>query len=309
LSPEQEDRLADLRARLLTAREARIEPGWDDKVLADWNGLMIAALVNAARVFDRPDWLTLARRAFDAIVAGMSTADGRLYHASRAGQAKAPATASDYAAMIWAALRLYAASGNSADLDRAAAWTLILDRHYWHPDAGGYCLAADDTPDVIVRLRSASDDATPNANALMISNLAHLSLLTGDQRFMDRAGAIPTAFAADLQRNLVEHCGLLAAAHDLIAPSHVLISVPGSGVDATRMIEALRSLALPGALEQVVESGGAITSASITVAAKTAAGDRPTAYICIGTQCSAPIADPDALTRELRVARSAARGG
>ena len=77
---------------------------------------------------------------------------------------------------------------------------------------------------------------------------------------------------------------------------------------APRMIEALRSLSLPGALEQVVESGGAIPSASIAVAAKTAAGDHPTAFVCIGTQCSAPIIDPDTLTKELHRARSASRG-
>jgi uncharacterized protein YyaL (SSP411 family) len=308
LSPEQEDRLADLRARLLAARGSRIRPGWDDKVLADWNGLMIAALVNAARVFDQPGSLALARRAFEAVVANMSLPDGRLLHASRSGQAKAPATANDYAAMIWAAIRLYTAAGQPADLDRAIAWASILDRHYWLADAGGYCMTADDTPDVIARLRTASDDATPNANALMISNLAHLSLLTGDQGFMVRAQAIPNAFAADLQRNLVEHCGLLSAAHDLIAPSHILVSVPNSGVDATRMCEALRSMSLPGALEQIVQGTAAMPSASVDIAAKTAPRDSSTAYICVGTQCSAPIVDPEELSKTMRVARSVIRG-
>ena len=105
-----------MRAKLLARRAGRIRPGWDDKVLADWNGLMIAALAHAARVFDRPDWLAAAETAFKFVLERMQDG-GRLIHSYRAGQAKAPATASDYANMIWGALRLYQAT-NDAGLPR-----------------------------------------------------------------------------------------------------------------------------------------------------------------------------------------------
>ena len=99
------------------AAHGRIRPGWDDKVLADWNGLMIAALAHAARVFDRPDWLDAAETRLRASSSQRMEKDGRLIHSYRAGQAKAPATASDYANMIWGALRLYQAT-NDAGLSR-----------------------------------------------------------------------------------------------------------------------------------------------------------------------------------------------
>ena len=176
-SDADEQRLAAARAKLLEARSKRVRPGWDDKVLADWNGLMIAALARASLIFDKPQWLELARRAFDFVLTRM-TRDGRLQHAWRAGIAKAPATASDYANMIWGALRLHEATGEQRYFDQARAWTETLDRHYWIDAEGGYATSADDTRDVIVRLRPGSDDATPNANAIQLANLVALGMLT-----------------------------------------------------------------------------------------------------------------------------------
>ena len=117
----------------------------------------------------------------------LAAGDGRLYHAYRAGLAKAPATASDYANMTWAALRLFAATGSDTYLDQAVRWTEVLDRHYWDDTNGGYFTAADDTGDVVVRLKSAADDAVPNANAIQLSNLVTLAALTGESCYDDRA--------------------------------------------------------------------------------------------------------------------------
>ena len=107
LSDTEEARLSEMRVKLLARRASRIRPGWDDKILADWNGLMIAALSRAAIVFERPEWLALAERAFTCVTTKLSAGGDRLFHSYRGGLAKAPATASDYANMTWAALRLY----------------------------------------------------------------------------------------------------------------------------------------------------------------------------------------------------------
>jgi uncharacterized protein YyaL (SSP411 family) len=301
-SPEEEAALAGMRARLLEHRAGRIRPGWDDKVLADWNGLMIAALVHAARVFERPDWLALAKTAFSFVVSAMER-DGRLFHAFRAGQAKAPATASDYANMVWGALRLYQATGEAAYLEAAERWAAVLDARYWMQDAGGYAFSADDTPDVIVRMRSAHDDATPSANAIQISNLVALHLLTGKQGYLDRAYAVPKAFATDLGRNALGHCGVLAGFFDLIAPQHIVVITPGQLSDAAPLERAVFSLALPGAVQQVIGPGG--TPANPALAGKATVDGKPTAYACIGPQCSLPLTEPDALAGTLKMQRVA----
>jgi uncharacterized protein YyaL (SSP411 family) len=190
---ETEARLAAMREKLFARRSERVRPGFDDKILADWNGLMIAALVNASQAFDKQEWLEAAQLAFNFIRTRM-TKDGRLFHAYRAGEAKAPATASDYANMIRAALALASAAGRRDYIEQALAWTDVLDKHYWAADLGGYYLAADDTKDLIVLPLSGLDDATPNANAVMASNLVQLSLWTGEDRYAKRAEEIFRAF-------------------------------------------------------------------------------------------------------------------
>ena len=302
LEEDVETRLAPMRARLLEARAGRVRPGWDDKVLADWNGLMIAALVNAARIFGRPEWQRMAERAFTFVHQRM-TLDGRLVHAFRAGQAKAPATASDYANMIWAALRLYQATGNPGYLERAKDWTEALERHYWVSDAGGYAMTADDNPDVIVRLRRAHDDATPNANAIMLSNLVHLFLLTGESRYLEGAEAIPHAFAASLARNQVAHSGIYAGSIDLLAPQQVVIVGSDGADDTTRLVETLRSLSLPGCAEEIIAPDAPMPQ-SPALAGKKPVGGKATAYVCSGTQCSAPLTEPGELRGALVAMRN-----
>ncbi len=128
-SDADEARLAALRAKLFAAREARVRPGLDDKVLADWNGLTIAALANASLLLGEPSWLDMAERAFAVITHTMSRGD-RLGHSWREGQLKFPGLASDFAAMIRAALALYDATGEQNYLDQALAWQHALDRDY-----------------------------------------------------------------------------------------------------------------------------------------------------------------------------------
>ncbi len=179
---ETEARLASMRGKLLARRASRIRPGFDDKVLADWNGLMIASLANAADAFQRADWLEAAKTAFAFIRIRMEK-QGRLFHAYRAGATSAPGTASDYANMIRAALALANVTGDPGYVAKAQDWARVLDQHYWSEEFSGYYLAADDTVDLIVRPLNAQDEATPNANGVMISNLVALYLWTGEEKF------------------------------------------------------------------------------------------------------------------------------
>ena len=170
----------------------------------------------------RVDWLEAAERAFDFVCTQM-TKNGRLLHSYRAGEAKAPATATDYANMIKAALALATVTGNPEYIARAREWVDVLDRHYWAEGHGGYYLAADDTDDLIVRTINALDDATPNANGTMVSNLVQLYLWTGEERYRDRAEAIVKGFGAALGKNVFSHTGLLTGVIDLLAPAHIVI--------------------------------------------------------------------------------------
>jgi uncharacterized protein YyaL (SSP411 family) len=309
LSDGDEARLAGLRSKLLQRRALRIRPGWDDKILADWNGLAIAAITHAASVFEQPSWLALAERAFaasiDKLTASaekLAASGGRLFHAYRDGLAKAPATASDYANMTWAALRLFAATGSGRYLEHARQWTRILDKHYWDEGSGGYFTAANDTLDVIVRLKAANDDAAPNPNAIQLSNLIALAALTGETSYDDSARKLSEAFAAAAAQNPVGHCALLAAELDMNRLVQVAISTP-AGPSALR--GELQRISLPGAIEftAAFDDGKGLPPA---LSGKGAIDDKSTAYVCVGPVCSAPVQDPGRLRDALRQARSAA---
>ena len=297
---ETEARLAAMREKLLARRAGRIRPGFDDKILADWNGLMISALANAASAFDRPDWLAAAETA-SGFVRTRITKDGRLFHAYRASEAKAPATSSDYANMIRACLALAKVTGNRAHIDQAQDWTDVLDTHYWADDLGGYYLAADDTDDLIVRPFSGLDDAAPNANAVMATNLVQLSLWTGEARYAKRAEEIFKAFGAGIAANPVAHSGLLGAALDGLAPSLIVVIVPQGG-DAADLRAALRDVSLPNAVVQEIRQGEALPASS-SAFGKTAVDGKPTAYVCLGPQCSPPVTEPAKLVETIRSAR------
>ena len=120
-----------------------------------------------------------------------------------------------------------------------------------------------------------------------------LNLLTGKQAYLDRAHAIPKAFAADLGRNSLGHCGLLAGFFDLLAPQHVVVIVAGRRRYNLALPRAMFRLSLPGAVQQVIASGQPLASPAL--AGKTAIDGKPTAYACIGPQCSLPVTAPEAL--------------
>ena len=210
LDPLVESRLTDLRQKLLDARADRIRPGLDDKVLADWNGLMIAALANVGALLDQPGWIDRGRRAFNFIAAAMTRGD-RLGHSWRDGRLLFPGLASDFAAMIRAALALFEATGEAAFLDRAVAWQHAFDRHYANSNNGGYYLTADDAEGLILRPDATTDDAIPNPNGLAAQNLVRLAILTGDDSWRERGDILFDGVLPVAATNLFGHLSLLNA--------------------------------------------------------------------------------------------------
>ena len=301
LSPPEEEKLARLRAKLLKARGSRVRPGWDDKVLADWNGLAISALVNAGQTFARPAWIDAAETAYGFVKTHM-TANGRLLHSYRAGQAKTPAVASDYANMIAAAISLYLATGDADKLRDAKDWTGIMQAQYWADDQGGYYLSAADTDDIIIRTLSARDDAVPNANAVMIANLAALHSISGELRYRDIAETLRKGLSAEAMRFASLHTGYFGALADHLRPQH-LVLLRGAG--ETGMRDALTHISLPGMVVEWVAEDGAAPPNSPAFGKRAVAG-QATAYRCTGPQCSPPVTSPEDLLAALRNNRGGA---
>jgi uncharacterized protein YyaL (SSP411 family) len=296
-SLDDEQRLAALREKLLSVREERVRPGRDDKVLADWNGLMIAGLVNAGLAFGEPLWFEMAARAFLFIDAKMSHGD-RLGHSWRAGKLVVPGLASDHAAMIRAALALHEATNEHAYLERALDWQATLDRHYANPANGGYFLTADDAEGLVVRPSATTDEATPNPNAVAAQNLIRLALFTGRHAWRDKADGLFAGIAASAAENLFAHLALLNALDLRLRAAEIVVT--GEDEHAGKLLAAARKLPF---LDRVVLHASHALTAEHPAHDKIKAAAHSTAFICIGETCSLPVSEPDALAAAVRAAR------
>lgn len=297
LDAESEAKLAEARAILWREREQRVRPGWDDKVLADWNGLMIAALAHAGLAFDEPTWMAAADRAF-AFVRDRMSVDGRLRHSWRAGQLKHAATLDDYAHMARAALALHEATGNPDTLDQARAWVTVLDRHYWDAASGGYFYTADDARDLIVRTKTAHDSAIPSGNGTMLAVLATLYHRTGEDAYRERADALVSAFSGELGRNFFPLPTFLNAVELLQNAQQIVIVGDPQGEDTAALRRAVLGRSLPNRILTLVPPGVRLPAAH-PAHGKGMQGGTATAYVCVGMTCSPPVTDPAALTDTL----------
>lgn len=301
LDDATEAKLAGLRAVLLRERETRVRPGWDDKVLADWNGLMIAALAHAGMALDEPEWIAAARRAFAFVRDRMqkATQDGdRLRHSWRAGQLKHAATLDDYAHMTRAALALFEATGDPAALEQARAWVAVLDRHFWDGEAGGYFYTADDATDLIIRTKSAHDSAIPSGNGTMLAVLATLYHRTGEDAYRERADALVSAFSGELGRNFFPLPTFLNAVELLENAVQVVIVGDPDGADTRALRRAVLDQSLPNRILSLVPPGTDLPP-SHPAHGKGMKGRAATAYVCTGMTCSPPVTKPEALADAL----------
>jgi uncharacterized protein YyaL (SSP411 family) len=296
-SIEDEQRLAQMRQKLLEVRGRRVRPGLDDKVLADWNGLLIEGLVSAARLFERNGWIEKAARAFLFIAAHMSHGN-RLGHSWRAGKLLFPGLASDHAAMTAAALALYEATQEREYLERAETWQATLDRHYANKETGGYYLAADDAVDLVVRPSPTTDDAIPNAIAIVARNLVRLAIFTGHHDWRDQADRLFEGVLSRAGENLFGHLALLNALDFRLRAAEIVVT--GSDRQATELLAAARKFPF---LDTVVLPASDALPKAHPAQEKIKASAESSAFVCVGETCSLPVMSLQALAAALDATR------
>ncbi|SDU41869.1 hypothetical protein SAMN05428979_3644 [Stappia sp. ES.058] len=299
--PTDETTLRSWREHLLEARNKRAQPARDDKILADWNGLLIAGLARAADPVSRESLRNMAIGAYRFIMDRMITDTG-LAHALRADTMVAPGFATDHAAMMLAALALAETSRSSKetngyvrDAERLAAF---LDRHYRH-ETGGYYLTSDRAEDLIVRPYSAMDEATPNANAMVAEACIRLWHLTGDNSHRDTADAIFTSFAEAIPKNVFGTAGLLNAL-DTLENGVLAVIVTETGARDTAFDQALLALGDPAIVRRTISAEDRAFADDHPAAGKEMRESRPTLYLCAEGRCGPPVTDCSGLAGHLR---------
>jgi uncharacterized protein len=296
--PTTEVTLALCRSKLLAARAPRVRPGLDDKVLADWNGLMIAALANAGLTFGRPEWVAVAERAFRFVETDMAAPEGRLFHSWREGRSRHPATVDDYANLCRAALALYEATQQPSYLARTQQWIAVLDRHYAEAESGGYFFAADDTPDLIARAKTAADAAVPAGNGTLVGVLTRLAILTGNDSYRERAERIVKAFAGEVSRNFFPLATLINNTELAQKPVQIVLVGTAGDPALAELRQATYSVSMPRRIVQIVRPDEALP-ASHPAYGKSLVNGKSAAYVCEGPVCSLPIVTSQGLVDAL----------
>jgi uncharacterized protein YyaL (SSP411 family) len=291
-------RLAGARARLLQAREKRVRPGRDDKVLADWNGLMISALAFGARVLDDNGYRDAARGAARMVLDRMRR-DGRLLHAYLGGEARHRAYLTDYAAMIAGLVDLYEATFEPVWVAEARALADQAIDLFRDPEGHGWFLTARDHETLIARTREANDGATPAGVSLVALALPRLAGLTGEGRYLTEVDAILRLYRERLERFPAAFGTMLCALDQAIDTQRQVVLAGNAADGGLRPFhDVLRATFLPNTVVAVADAAGAgaaqAASAAVPlVAGKTMIGGRPAAYVCEGGACRPPVTTPE----------------
>ncbi|MBV5266165.1 thioredoxin domain-containing protein [Pinisolibacter aquiterrae] len=297
---DREARLAHSRARLLERRAERVRPATDDKILADWNGAMIHALVLAGRRLDRPDWIERAVAAYRFVATEMGYDGDRLGHAWRDGRSVKPGLSSDLVHMARAALALAETLGRNPWLDDARRWMTALETHHADP-AGGWFLTADDAEALIVRPASTSDDAVPNPIAIGLDNCIRLAVLTGDDQWRARAEEILGRLSSAMLADIFSTASLSTALDLAIGAVEVVLIVPPD-TDGTPLRRVVFESTDPRIILFETESTAALPETH-PAAHKPAVDGLPTAWVCREGSCGLPLTEPGPLRTLLETGR------
>lgn len=287
--------LEEIRRKMFADRAKRIHPHKDDKILTDWNGLMIAALAKGAQVFHEPRYADSARRAADFILKDVRTADGRLLHRYRGGEAALTAYADDYAFFIYGLLELYEATFDVHYLKVALELNEDLIQHFWDDDNGGFYFTADDSESLLVRQKEIYDGAIPAGNSVAMLNLLRLGRITANTDFEEKAAQIGQAFYGDVRQLPSAYTQIMVAIDFTVGSScEVVIAGDSQANDTKQMLAAIQERFLPNKvviLRPTEQESPEIDAIAPFVRNNPSIDTKATAYVCLDYNCRLPTTD------------------
>jgi uncharacterized protein YyaL (SSP411 family) len=302
---ELEKRIAGARGKLFKLREKRIHPHRDDKVLTDWNGLMIAALARCAQVFDEQRYADAARDSINFILGHMRSNDGRLLHRYRDGQAAIPAHLNDYVFLIWGLLELYDATFDTSSLKTAVELNEDLITHFWDHSHGGFYFSADDAEKLFMRQKEIYDGAVPSGNSIAMWNLLRLARITANSQYEEKAEQIGRVFSKQVTENPSAYTQLMVAVDFSVGPLYEVVIAGDPGAPDTRaMLKALRKYLIPNKvvlLRPGEERAPDIASLAGFTRDQRSIEGRATAYVCHNYSCKLPTTEIDTMLKLLKV--------
>ncbi|MFX0025080.1 MAG: thioredoxin domain-containing protein [Candidatus Hermodarchaeota archaeon] len=292
---EQEDhylKLENIRQKLFNYREKRVHPHRDDKILTDWNGLMIAALAKGAKAFSKPKYLKIAQNATDFILHYLKKEDGELLHRYRDGKAEIKGFLTDYAFFIWGLLEMFESTFNNKYLETALELNEFLLKHFWDDYIGGFYFTSESSEVLLTRQKEIYDGAIPSGNSVSMLNLLRLSYITGDYLLEEKANILSRVFTEKLEASPLSYTQFMVAADFAVGPTYSLVIAGNSkSEDTLNILEAIENEYLPNKvliLRKMEQQNPDIDKFSNFVQFFDDKDNKATAYVCINKTCKPP---------------------
>ena len=282
------------REKLFNIREKRIHPLKDDKILTDWNGLMIAALAKAAIVLDEPVYLDAAEKAAKFVLHSISKGE-RLLKRYRNGVAALDAHLDDYAFMAWGLLELYEATFATKYLSQALDLMNIMVEDFWDDKNGGFFLGSDQSEKLIVRSKTAYDGAIPSGNSVAVMNMVKLTRITGNTKWAELAEKTIRAFSEDVNRTPTGYTLMLTGfMFDTQNSKEIVIVGDSRNRNTTKFLHTIRASYAPHKVllfKDTSVSDNRLEQLANWTSTQNSINGKPTAYVCKNFACNQPTSD------------------
>lgn len=291
---EFEGRIDKSRKKLFDVREKRVHPHKDDKILTDWNGLMIAALSKGASAFGDPLYGDAAKRAADFVLGKMRDGKGRLLHRWRDGEAGIGGSIDDYSFFIWGLLELYESTFDIKYLKAAMDLQKEMTGLFWDDKNGGFYFTSHDAEELITRHKEIYDGAIPSGNSVAMLNLLRIGRITGDAAYDEMAAKLAKAFSGTVEQAPMAYTQLLSSLDFAIGPSYevVVVGDPASP-DTKEMLSAFRKKYSPNKVLLFKGTGDVpgVTAIAEFTKGQSSIDGKATAYVCLDQVCNLPTTD------------------
>lgn len=295
MSEEQmTERIESIRTTLLDARQKRVHPLLDDKILTDWNGLMIAALVKAGRTFQNETYIEQAKSCWSFLSSHMRNKDGTLMHRYRNGNIAIDAHADDYSFLIWGLIELYETTFEAQLLQQAVTLQQQFIDLFWDAENGGFYFTSESAEELLGRKKEVYDGAMPSGNSVALMNLLRLGRLTGNVHWEEMADQAQKLFGKDI-RNAPTGFGFALQSVDfaLSGSREIIICGYKDAEDTRNMLNPLQDLFLPHTVTLVYEPDDpVIAEVAPFLSDYSMQGGNATAYVCKNYRCERPTTDP-----------------
>jgi len=287
--------LEKIRKKLYKIREKRIHPEKDDKILTDWNGLMIAALAKAAQVFDNNSYIESAEKALNFILKNMMGESGELLHRYRKQNAEISGYADDYAFLILGLIEMYQATFNTKYLKISLDLNAYLINHFWDKTYGGLFFTSDLNEKLLIRNKEAYDGVIPSANSVSMYNFIRLSRISGNIELENKALELSKAFSNQVNRMPTGYTQMMIGFDFFIGPSYEIVIIGNkNNKDTKKIIQYLNSIYQPNIiiiLKEKKMKGISLENLVPFIKDYSQIKNQATIYVCKNQQCQLPVTE------------------